>query len=154
MTDRPRSDALVLFGATGDLARKKIFPAVYEMERACNCSLPVMGVASSDWDDDTLRQRAREAIEAHVDGELDERAWKALAQRLSYVSGDYREASTFQTLAERLEGVERPLYYLAIPPSMFDDVVQGLSEVGLTPPGSRVVVEKPFGRDTESAAAL
>jgi glucose-6-phosphate 1-dehydrogenase len=154
MSDRPRSDALVLFGATGDLARKKIFPAVYEMERACNCSLPVMGVASSDWDDDTLRQRAREAIEAHVDGEPDERAWKALAQRLSYVSGDYREASTFQTLAERLAGVERPLYYLAIPPSMFDDVVQGLSEVGLTPPGSRVVVEKPFGRDTESAAEL
>ncbi|HEY7069889.1 MAG TPA: glucose-6-phosphate dehydrogenase [Acidimicrobiales bacterium] len=154
MSERPCSDALVLFGATGDLARKKIFPAVYEMAREDNCSMPVIGVASSDWDDDTVRLRARESVEEHVDGEVDEKAWKALADRLSYVSGDYREASTFQNLAGKLTGVERPLYYLAIPPSMFDDVVQGLQAVGLTPPGSRVVVEKPFGRDEASAAEL
>ena len=139
MSDRPCSDALVLFGATGDLARKKIFPAVYEMERSDHCGMPVIGVASSEWDDEALRQRAREAIEARTDGDVDERAWKALADRLSYVSGDYREPSTFENLAAKLAGVERPLYYLAIPPVMFDDVVQGLAAVGLTPPGSRVV---------------
>jgi glucose-6-phosphate 1-dehydrogenase len=152
---RPRSDALVLFGATGDLARKKIFPAVYEMERAESCGMPVIGVASSDWDDDTLRQRARESVEAKLHGEpVDEKAWASLSDHLTYVSGDYREASTFETLAGHLGGVERPLYYLAIPPSMFDDVVQGLANVGLTGPGSRVVVEKPFGRDQASAAEL
>jgi glucose-6-phosphate 1-dehydrogenase len=152
MSARPRSDALVLFGATGDLARKKVFPAVYEMELDNNCGVPVIGVASSEWSDDDLRTRARESVEEA--GDLDETAWKGLAGQLSYVSGDYREASTFETLASKLDGVERPLYYLAIPPAMFDDVIQGLSNVGLTGPGSRVVVEKPFGRDMASAAEL
>jgi glucose-6-phosphate 1-dehydrogenase len=151
--DVPRSDALVLFGATGDLAKKKIFPAVYEMERAGVCGVPVVGVASSEWDDDQLRNAAQEAVAASC-GEIDEVAWKSLAGRMTYVSGDYREAATFQRLAERLAGVERPLFYLAIPPSMFDDVVQGLAGVGLNGPGSRVVVEKPFGRDLESAREL
>lgn len=154
MSTNPSSDALVLFGATGDLARKKIFPAVYEMELGGRCGVPVIGVASSEWDDDTLRDRAHEAIVERIDGTLDEPTWKGLAARLSYVSGDYREASTFDTLAAKLAGVERPLFYLAIPPAMFDDVVQGLARVGLTGPGSRVVVEKPFGRDQESAAEL
>jgi glucose-6-phosphate 1-dehydrogenase len=152
VTKRPRSDALVLFGATGDLARKKIFPAVYEMERACNCGVPVIGVASSEWDDDALCERAYEAVAAKC--EMDETVWKSLAERLSYVSGDYREASTFETLAERLDGVKRPLFYLAIPPAMYDDVVQGLAQAGITGEGSRVVVEKPFGRDLASAAEL
>jgi glucose-6-phosphate 1-dehydrogenase len=150
----PRSDALVLFGATGDLAKKKIFPAVYEMEKAgVNNGVPVVGVASSEWDDDQLRNAAHEAITANG-AEVDEVAWKALAGRMTYVSGDYREAATFQRLAECLAGVERPLFYLAIPPSMFDDVVQGLAAVGLNGPGSRVVVEKPFGRDLTSAREL
>jgi glucose-6-phosphate 1-dehydrogenase len=152
MTDRPRSDALVLFGATGDLARKKVFPAVYEMERDRKCGVPVIGVASSEWTDDDLRQRARESIEAN--GDMDDTVWKGLAGQLTYVSGDYREASTFSDLAGKLGGAERPLYYLAIPPAMFDDVVQGLHAAGLTGPGSRVVVEKPFGRDQASAAEL
>jgi glucose-6-phosphate 1-dehydrogenase len=151
---RPRSDALVLFGATGDLAKKKIFPAVYEMELTGRCGVPVIGVASSEWDDEALRQRAHESIVERVDGEIDESAWKGLAAGLSYVSGDYRERSTFETLAAKLDGVERPLFYLAIPPSMFDDVVQGLAAVGLTGEGARVVVEKPFGRDQGSAAEL
>lgn len=154
MSDRPRSDALVLFGATGDLARKKIFPAVYEMELGGSCGVPVIGVSSSEWDDDTLRDRAHEAIVEQTHGDVDEATWKSLAAKLSYVSGDYREAATFETLAERLAGVERPLFYLAIPPILFDDVVQGLARVGLTGPGSRVVVEKPFGRDLASAAEL
>jgi glucose-6-phosphate 1-dehydrogenase len=152
MSDRPRSDALVLFGATGDLARKKVFPAVYEMELDSNCGVRVIGVASSDWSDDDLRRRAKESIDAVCD--MDDTTWKALATQLSYVSGDYREASTFEALAARLEGAERPIYYLAIPPAMFDDVVQGLDRAGLTGPGSRVVVEKPFGRDLASAAEL
>ena len=152
MSERPRSDALVLFGATGDLARKKVFPAVYEMEVENCCGVPVIGVASSEWNDDDLRARARESIEEA--GDVDEAAWKTLAGQLSYVSGDYREASTFETLADKLKEVERPLYYLAIPPAMFDDVIQGLARVGLTGPGSRVVVEKPFGRDLASAAEL
>ena len=152
MSARPRSDALVLFGATGDLARKKVFPAVYEMELDNNCGVRVIGVASSEWSDDDLRTRAHESIEEAC--EIDETVWKGLAGQLSYVSGDYREASTFETLATKLDGVERPLYYLAIPPAMFDDVIQGLSNVGLTGPGSRVVVEKPFGRDMASAAEL
>jgi glucose-6-phosphate 1-dehydrogenase len=151
--DVPRSDALVLFGATGDLAKKKIFPAVYHMEKQGACGVPVVGVASSEWDDDQLRDAAHEAIKASAD-EVDEVCWKQLAGRMSYVSGDYREASTFQRLAEALKGVERPLFYLAIPPSMFDDVVQGLAGVGLNGPGSRVVVEKPFGRDLASAREL
>jgi glucose-6-phosphate 1-dehydrogenase len=152
VTKRPRSDALVLFGATGDLAHKKIFPAVYEMERAGHCGIPVIGVASREWDDDELRDRARDAVAAK--GEVDERAWKEFAGRLTYVSGDYREQPTFERLAEKLRGVERPLFYLAIPPVMFDDVVQGLAGVGLAGKGSRGVVEKPFGRDQASAAEL
>jgi glucose-6-phosphate 1-dehydrogenase len=152
VSDVPRSDALVLFGATGDLARKKIFPAVYEMERAGACGVPVVGVASSEWDDDRLREHARESLTAK--GDVDEVAWKALAGRLSYVSGNYREQSTYENLAGQLAGVERPLFYLAIPPALFDDVVQGLAAVGLNGEGSRVVVEKPFGRDFESARDL
>ncbi|HEX6236521.1 MAG TPA: glucose-6-phosphate dehydrogenase [Acidimicrobiales bacterium] len=152
MTKAPRSDALVLFGATGDLARRRIFPAVYEMERAGHCGVPVIGVASSEWDDERLRSIAHDAIAAS--GEIDDAAWRALAGRLSYVSGNYRDAATFDLLAERLQGVERPLFYLAIPPALFDDVVEGLARVGLTGEGARVVVEKPFGRDLASAAEL
>jgi glucose-6-phosphate 1-dehydrogenase len=150
--NRPCSDALVLFGATGDLAAKKIFPAVYEMERTGRCGMPVIGVASREWDDDALRDRAHESIAAR--GEVDERAWKELAGRLSYVSGDYRETTTFEQLAQKLADVRCPLFYLAIPPALFDDVVEGLARVGLAGEGARVVVEKPFGRDRASAAAL
>jgi glucose-6-phosphate 1-dehydrogenase len=146
------SDALVLFGATGDLARKKIFPAVYEMERNGRCGVPIIGVSSSEWSDDDLRHRARESIEAK--GDVDEGAWTALAGRLCYVSGDYRDPHTFDVLAEHLADVKRPLFYLAIPPALFDDVVAGLARVGLNREGSRVVVEKPFGRDQASAAEL
>jgi glucose-6-phosphate 1-dehydrogenase len=151
-SNKPRCDALVLFGASGDLAYKKIYPAVYEMERAGACGVPVVGVASREWDDDKLRDTARASIAEKYD--IDEVAWKPLAGRMSYVAGDYREPSTFEQLAERLRDVKRPLFYLAIPPAMFDDVVQGLSQVGLNGPDTRVVVEKPFGRDLDSAREL
>ncbi len=146
-------DALILFGATGDLARKKIFPSVYEMER--NGSLrgvPIIGVASREWDDDQLRDRARESVEASV-ASIDETCFKSMASRISYVSGDYREATTFERLAEILRDCSRPLFYLAIPPALFDDVVQGLAAVGLNQQ-AKVVVEKPYGRDRRSAREL
>jgi glucose-6-phosphate 1-dehydrogenase len=142
---------LVLFGATGDLARRKIFPAVFEMERDGACGVPVVGVASSEWSDDDLRELARRGITEVC--EIDEKVWEQLAGRLSYVSGDYRDPATFDALAEKLRGYQNPLFYLAIPPALFDDVVQGLSRVGLNR-GARVVVEKPFGRDRASARAL
>jgi glucose-6-phosphate 1-dehydrogenase len=121
------------------------------MERDARCDVPVIGVASSEWTAETLRDFAREAIAART--EIDEAVWTELASRLSYVSGDYREAATFETLARKLEGCKRPLFYLAIPPALFDDVVTGLARVGLTD-GARVVVEKPFGRDRASAREL
>jgi glucose-6-phosphate 1-dehydrogenase len=148
-----RSDALVLFGATGDLARKKIFPAVYEMEREGACGVPVVGVASSEWNDDELRDRAFESIQSRGEG-VDDTAWKELAARISYVSGNYRDSATYEQLAERLGDVERPLFYLAVPPSLFEDVLNGLAGAGLKGEGTRVVVEKPFGRDGDLAREL
>ena len=151
--DAPRSDALVLFGATGDLAKKKIFPAVYEMTRVDHDHVPVVGFASSEWDDERLRQHAREAIEAK--GPVDEDVWEDIAKRTSYVRGDYRDPASFALLADRLRdlGSERPLFYLAIPPELFDDVIIGLESQQLHE-GARVVVEKPFGRDRASARHL
>jgi len=152
-----RSDALVIFGATGDLCFKKIFPAVYEMEKGGRLDRPVVGVASSNWDDDKLKERCKESVHEHVGGDekVDETALKELLDRLTYVSGDYRDDATFQGLAEKLrsDGCQAPLFYLAIPPELFDDVVDGLGKVDLEH-GARVVVEKPFGRDLASAEKL
>ena len=155
--DPPKCDALVLFGATGDLARKKLFPAVYNMEREGSLgNAPVVGVSSSEWSAEQLRERALESIKTVLKGEpIDETVFKSVASRMDYVSGDYRETATFERLAEclREKGSERPLFYLAIPPVLFDDVAHGLAAVGLHEK-SRVVVEKPFGRDLPSAIEL
>jgi glucose-6-phosphate 1-dehydrogenase len=153
MSDPDWSDALVVFGATGDLAHKKIFPAVAEMASEPGCDMPVIGFASSDWDDARLREHARSALEAR--GEVDEDRWSELEQRITYVQGDYREAASYADLRAALAeiGAERPLFYLAIPPALFDDVVEGLGHEGLNE-GARVVVEKPFGRDRDSARQL
>jgi glucose-6-phosphate 1-dehydrogenase len=147
------SDALVLFGSTGDLARKKLFPAVYHLAaKGTIDGIPVIGVASRRWDEDQLREFARSAIAASC-GHIDERVWSELVPRIRYVSGDYRTPQTFERLREALTGCQRPLYYLAIPPSLFEQVVVGLGRCELHK-GGRVVVEKPFGRDLESAREL
>jgi glucose-6-phosphate 1-dehydrogenase len=147
------SDGVVLFGATGDLAAKRIFPAVYEMAKSGTLppGAPVVGVASRDWSVDELRAHAREAVAKKTD--VDEAIWDELSARIHYVSGDYREPSTFERLAEVISDCGHPLYYLAIPPALFDDVVQGLMGVGRVA-GARVVIEKPFGRDHQSAEDL
>jgi glucose-6-phosphate 1-dehydrogenase len=150
--DGPRSDALVLFGATGDLARKKIFPAVYALEATDRLGVPVIGVASSSGDDAFLHDIARSSIAEGVP-DADPAVVDRLVERIRYVSGDYREPQVFDDLAGALGGFEHPLFYLAIPPVLFDDVVDGLSRVGVTD-GGRVVVEKPFGRDRQSARDL
>ena len=146
------SDALVLFGATGDLAHKKIFPAIVAMAAHGRLEVPVIGVASSAGDDAFLRERLRASVAEHAP-DTDPHVVDRLCERLRYVSGDYREPEVFDRLAEVLDGCVRPLFYLAIPPSLFDDVVTGLDRVGAAE-GGRVVVEKPFGRDRASAAEL
>lgn len=146
-------NTLVLFGATGDLARRKMFPALYEM--ALDDRLPerVVGVASSEWDTSQLVDYARESVEAFHEDELDVEIFGQLAARLSYVCGDYREADTYHQITAHLGDDHKTLFYLAVPPSLFDVVVQYLAESGLAS-GSRVVVEKPFGRDVESSRRL
>jgi glucose-6-phosphate 1-dehydrogenase len=146
------SDALVLFGATGDLARKKIYPAIYALEATGRLGLPVIGVASSAGDDAFLQDIVRTSIAEGVDDPKAD-VVDGLVERVRYVSGDYREPQVFDDLAAALAGFARPLFYLAIPPALFDDVVDGLSRVGVTA-GGRVVVEKPFGRDRASAREL
>jgi glucose-6-phosphate 1-dehydrogenase len=147
------SDCLVLFGATGDLAKKKIFPAVYEMSREAAKRVPIIGFASSEWDDQRLRRHAQDAVEAKRG--IDDAIWGELSQRICYVRGDYRDPASYAQLKATLDslGVKHPLYYLAIPPELFDDVIVGLSGHGLNK-GARVVVEKPFGRDLASSREL
>jgi glucose-6-phosphate 1-dehydrogenase len=148
----PRSDALVFFGVTGDLAFKKIFPALHAMAKRGTLDVPVIGVASSEYTDEQIRQRARDSIMKHGGG-VDERAFAILANALTYVQGDYRKAETYATLRQKLGAATHPLYYLAIPPSLFEAVVAGLGSAGCVT-GARVILEKPFGRDLASATAL
>lgn len=147
----PPSDAIVFFGASGDLAYKKIFPALQAMIRRGHLDVPVIGVAKSDWGLEQLRARAKDSLEKH--GPLDPAAFAKLCSLLGYIDGDYRDPATFAQLREALGRVKRPLHYLAIPPSMFAVVTEGLAEAGCTN-DARVVVEKPFGRDLASAQVL
>lgn len=146
------SDALVVFGITGDLAFKKIFPALYRMARRGALHVPVVGVASSPLARGQLVARAHASVMQHVDA-IDESAFATLASALSYVQGDYREVETFKRLRAALGGAQRPLHYLAIPPSLFAAVIEGLAGERCAD-GARVVLEKPFGRDLASARAL
>jgi len=147
------ADALVIFGITGDLARKMTFRSLYRLERRGLLGCPIVGVAREDWSVERLRDHARRAIQAS--GEVvDRRVFERLAARLSYVSGDFSKASTFQRVKELLGAAHTPVYYLEIPPSLFAQVTRGLADGGLLPAQARVVVEKPFGHDLKSARAL
>jgi glucose-6-phosphate 1-dehydrogenase len=145
------SDALVFFGATGDLAYKKIFPALQAMVRRGHLNVPVIGVAKSGWTIDQLRARARDSVEKH--GGLDPTAFDKLSGLLRYVDGDYNDPATFQGIRRELGSAQRPAYYLAIPPALFGLVVDQLAKSGCTK-GARVILEKPFGRDLGSAQEL
>ena len=147
----PSSDALVFFGATGDLAFKKIFPALQVMIRRGELDIPIIGVARVGWTLDKLRQRARDSLEQN--GGVDADAFARLSAQLKYVCGDYEDPATYERLKLALGGAARPLHYLASPPSMFGAVVQGLANARCAD-NARVVVEKPFGRDLASAQAL
>lgn len=147
----PASDALVLFGATGDLAYKKLYPSLQAMVKRGHLDVPVIGVSRAGWNLDQLKARARESVERH--GGLDPAAFEKLSGLLRYVDGDYNDAPTFQAIRRELGAAERPAYYLAIPPAIFGVVVQQIANAG-SPAGARVVVEKPFGRSLASAQAL
>jgi glucose-6-phosphate 1-dehydrogenase len=147
-----KADVLVVFGITGDLAKKMTFRSLYRLEARDMIRCPIVGVAFDQWSDDTLRRHARQAIEdsgEHVDDEV----FARFAARLTMVSGDYGDAATYQRVALAVAGKQNPVFYLEIPPSLFGRVVQGLAGVGLTA-RARVVVEKPFGHDLASARAL
>ena len=146
-----QSDALVFFGATGDLAYKKIFPALQAMLKHGHLNVPVIGVAKSGWNLDQFRARARDSVETH--GGLDPATFDKLSGLLRYVDGDYKDPATFQAIRKELGSAERPAYYLAIPPGLFGLVVEQLAKSGCTK-GARVILEKPFGRDLGSAQEL
>ncbi|MBX3388909.1 MAG: glucose-6-phosphate dehydrogenase [Phycisphaeraceae bacterium] len=146
-----RSDALVFYGATGDLAYKKIFPALSSMVRRGSLNVPVIGVAKAGWNLDQLKARAKDSIEKH--GEFDAKVFDKLCALLRYVDGDYREVGTYAALKRELGSAKFPAHYLAIPPVLFATVVEQLSKTGCADCG-RVIVEKPFGTDLESAQKL
>jgi len=145
------SDALVFFGATGDLAYKKIFPALQSMIKRGRLSVPVVGVAKSNWKLDDLKKRAHDSLSEH--GGVDQQAFEKLSSLLRYVDGDYKDPATFKTLRAQLDGAKHPAHYLAIPPVLFPVVVEQLGKSGCAN-GARVIVEKPFGRDLASARQL
>jgi glucose-6-phosphate 1-dehydrogenase len=152
MTHPPRSDTLVFFGATGDLAYKKIFPALQAMIRRGHLDAPIIGVARPGWSLDRLRQRARDSLAEHGGG-VDEAAFAKLSSLLRYVAGDYNERATFDALHAAIDGASNPIHYLAIPPSMFPVVIRHLGDSGCAT-NARLIVEKPFGRDLRSAREL
>lgn len=148
----PESDALVIFGLTGDLAYKKIIPALHQLIRRGRLDAPVLGVARETWTIDRLRERLSASLREHG-GEIDAAAFASLCGRLRYIGGDYRDPDTFRKLKDALGEARAPLHYLAIPPSLFGEVVTHLGGSGCAR-GARVVVEKPLGRDLKSAQAL
>ncbi|WHZ14667.1 MAG: Glucose-6-phosphate 1-dehydrogenase [Nitrospira sp.] len=149
--NEPHSDALVFFGATGDLAYKKIFPSLQAMVKHGSLNVPVIGVAKNGWTIDQLRARARDSLQQH--GGVDPSAFDRLCGLLRYVDGDYHDPATYQKIRNELGSAQRPAHYLAIPPMLFGPVVEQLADAGCTN-GARVIVEKPFGHDLISAKNL
>jgi glucose-6-phosphate 1-dehydrogenase len=150
-SNQPHSDALVFFGATGDLAYKKIFPALQAMVKRGSLTVPVIGVAKAGWGLDQLKDRAKDSLSKH--GGLDAAAWEKLSGLLRYVDGDYSDPATFTAVKEALGEAKHPAHYLAIPPSLFEEVVEQLVKSG-SADGARMIVEKPFGHDLASAQEL
>ena len=148
----PHSDAFVFFGATGDLAHKKIFPALQAMVKHGTLNVPVIGVAKSGWTLDQLKERARDSV-TKFGGGVDPEAFPKLCELLNYIDGDYNDPQTYTALCTKLGAAQSPTHYLAIPPSMFPVVVQGLANSGCAR-NARVILEKPFGRDLVSARKL
>ena len=146
------SDAFVFFGATGDLAYKKIFPALQAMLKRGNLDVPVLGVAKSGWNLDQFKARAKDSLEKH--GGLDPAAFQKLSGLLRYVDGDYNDPATFRAICKTLGSAHRPAFYLAIPPVLFGTVVEQLGKSGCLAHQARVIVEKPFGHDLASAKQL
>jgi glucose-6-phosphate 1-dehydrogenase len=149
--NQTHSDALVFFGATGDLAYKKIFPALQSMVKRGTLSVPVIGVAKAGWNLDQLKARAKDSLEQH--GGLDAAAWTKLSSLLQYVDGDYADPATFVAVRQALGSAKNPAHYLAIPPILFEKVVEQLVQSG-SAEGARMIVEKPFGHDLASAQEL
>jgi glucose-6-phosphate 1-dehydrogenase len=152
----PHSDALVIFGITGDLAKKMTFKALYRLCANGTLTVPVFGVGRTDWSDDDLRERARQSIEMESEegeGELDEDAFAKFAEKLSYIQGDYTEKSCYEAIKRAISFAKHPVFYLEVPPSLFAPVIDRLGSEGLTN-GARVVIEKPFGHDLKSAIEL
>jgi glucose-6-phosphate 1-dehydrogenase len=147
----PHSDTLVFFGATGDLAYKKIFPALQAMVKRGSLNVPVIGLAREGWNLDRLKARAKDSLEKH--GGLDTEAFEKLCGLLRYADGDYNNPAIYQALCKQLGSAQQPAYYLAIPPAAFGTVVEQLSQTECARNG-RVIIEKPFGRDLSSARAL
>jgi glucose-6-phosphate 1-dehydrogenase len=145
------SDALVFFGATGDLAHKKIFPALQSLAKRGNLDVPVIGVAKAGWTLDQLKSRARDSVERY--GGLDTDAFSRLSRRMDYIDGDYSNPATFQELRRKLGNAKQPTHYLAIPPSLFETVIHRLGESGCAE-GARIIIEKPFGHDLATARTL
>jgi glucose-6-phosphate 1-dehydrogenase len=150
--EQQAADVLVVFGITGDLAKVMTFRSLYRLEKRGLLDCPIVGVAVDDWTVDQLKERAKESI-VGTGEELDPKVFDRLADRFSYVEGDFADASTYGRVADAIKGAELPVFYLEIPPFLFGTVVKGLADAGLTK-NARVVVEKPFGHDLESAAAL
>jgi glucose-6-phosphate 1-dehydrogenase len=150
--DQQPADVFVVFGITGDLAKVMTFHSLYRLEQRGLLNCPIVGVAVDDWTIDHLRQHARECIEGTGE-QVDPKVFDRLAERLSYVEGDFGDSATYDRVADAIKGAKQPVFYLEIPPFLFSRVVQGLSEAGLTE-NARVVVEKPFGHDLQSAREL
>ena len=143
-----QADALVLFGITGDLAKKKLIPALYELTAEGRLDMPVVGTARSQWTDERLVDHVREVLQGRDEAIIDQ-----LCSHLSYVEGDYQNPAVYDLISEKLGDAQLPVFFMAIPPSLFDDVATGLAGVGFATNG-RLVVEKPFGRDLASAIEL
>jgi glucose-6-phosphate 1-dehydrogenase len=150
--EQAKGDVLVVFGITGDLAKVMTFRSLYRLESRGLLDCPIVGVAVDDWTVDDLKERARTSIEGTGE-KLDQETFDRFAERLSYVSGDFTAPATYERVAAAIEGMTSPVFYLEIPPFLFGQVVKQLSDAGLTQ-GARIVVEKPFGNDLESASAL